>query len=571
MTIKKNYIFKLFKVINLEKFLKYNILKISFYGCLHTIAELLIILIIIPFIYQFIDQSSYNPLYLFIFDFFQIKEENYLNFQLNISVILLILIFIILIFLEKRIIKICFLFFSRTKKNALNVIIYQNLQKLFNKNISIYNQIIANELNISTQSALAFYSLIRACSLFLIFSGILLFMNFKLTVWIIISLILINLLVFKFFKKKFSLYGKLDLKQALKANSIIYNIIINLFSVRQYSLEYKVEDNAFRAFKDVENIRSEYLFNTKLIKYFLELIIFSLVLLFLYFVINYKNLFFDNIGFISIGAYAIFRLFPIINQFNSHVAQIVKFETAAKEILKTLSIIKNKKKQHFSKNLKNDVNKIEIKNYSLKVEDRYLIKNSNLRLNKKILYFLTGANGSGKSTFCQSLLKVKKYQGKIKFDNLNLQKISDYNLFKILKFCPQNDLIFNDTTVFNITFKNNLNELEQNKLNKIINLTRLNEFAKDKNIFTEKLGEHGSKLSGGEMQKILISRSLFFDPKILIMDEVFSNISSKDTELICKDLQQFYSDMLIIIISHKIPKTVKYKEIEIKDKKIKLI
>ena len=115
----------------------------------------------------------------------EVNEKNYLNFQLKISVIFLIFTFIILIYFERKIIKICFSFFSKTKVNTLNVIIYQNLENLFNKNISTYNQIVANELNIATQSAISFYNLIRALSLFLIFSSVLLFMNFKLTIWII--------------------------------------------------------------------------------------------------------------------------------------------------------------------------------------------------------------------------------------------------------------------------------------------------------------------------------------------------------------------------------------------------
>ena len=102
-----------------------------------------------------------------------------------------------------------------------------------------------------------------------------------------IFLIIINFIVFSLFVKKFSIYGKLDLKQALRANSIIYNIVINLFTVRQYSLENKVTNTANYAFKDVENIRSDYLLNTKYIKYFLEVIIFSLVLLF--FIFYYKS------------------------------------------------------------------------------------------------------------------------------------------------------------------------------------------------------------------------------------------------------------------------------------------
>ena len=73
------------------------------------------------------------------------------------------------------------------------------------------------------------------------------------------------------------------------------------------------------------------------------------------------------------------------------------------------------------------------------------------------------------------------------------------------------------------------------------------------------------------MQKILIARSLFFDPKILIMDEIFSNISSSDTQIICKNLLKYRPDLLVIIISHKIPKLGDFREINIRNNKIKLI
>ena len=40
------------------------------------------------------------------------------------------------------------------------------------------------------------------------------------------------------------------------------------------------------------------------------------------------------------------------------------------------------------------------------------------------------------------------------------------------------------------------------------------------------------------------------------MDEIFSNIIGADTQIICKNLRKFYPDLLVIIISHKIPKKV---------------
>ena len=64
------------------------------------------------------------------------------------------------------------------------------------------------------------------------------------------------------------------------------------------------------------------------------------------------------------------------------------------------------------------------------------------------------------------------------------------------------------------------------------------------------LGERGSKISGGQMQRIGIARALFVNPDILIFDEATNSLDSKNEKDILKTIYSLKKDKIIIIISH---------------------
>jgi len=66
------------------------------------------------------------------------------------------------------------------------------------------------------------------------------------------------------------------------------------------------------------------------------------------------------------------------------------------------------------------------------------------------------------------------------------------------------------------------------------------------------VGERGITLSGGQKQRLAIARALLADPKILILDDSFSNIDTNTEALILKDLKSKIKNLTKIIISHRI-------------------
>ena len=86
------------------------------------------------------------------------------------------------------------------------------------------------------------------------------------------------------------------------------------------------------------------------------------------------------------------------------------------------------------------------------------------------------------------------------------------------------------------------------------------------------VGEKGTKISGGEKQRIAIARSLYIDPEIMIFDEATSGLDPDTENKIIDSINKIASDKTIIMVSHKRSSLRHCKKIyEIKEKVLHLI
>ncbi len=74
-------------------------------------------------------------------------------------------------------------------------------------------------------------------------------------------------------------------------------------------------------------------------------------------------------------------------------------------------------------------------------------------------------------------------------------------------------------------------------------------FSKKKND-QKYFGESGSKISGGQKQRIGIARALYFNPKILILDESLNAIDNKTGKKIFQNIVKNYPKLTIILVTH---------------------
>lgn len=194
---------------------------------------------------------------------------------------------------------------------------------------------------------------------------------------------------------------------------------------------------------------------------------------------------------------------------------------------------------------------IEFKNmhFSYSKENETL-RDISFKINSGEKVAIVGLNGSGKSTLINILLKMyEPSKGEVYIDGMNLEYINTKDLRNAISLVNQNSYIFNGSIRENISlFKN----LPEERVNELLELSGAYEFVKDlpEGIETN-LGDNGGKFSGGEKQKLVLSRAFSKMSNTLILDEATSNIDLKsENELNYLFLNRF-KDNTIIFITHK--------------------
>ena len=166
---------------------------------------------------------------------------------------------------------------------------------------------------------------------------------------------------------------------------------------------------------------------------------------------------------------------------------------------------------------------------------------------------IVGASGSGKSTLMKILLRFyDDYNGKIIVgENTDLKSIDIENWRANCGSILQNGKIFNDTILKNIVLDDETIDLD--RLHDAVNSANLTEFIESLplKLYTM-LGPGGSGISGGQMQRILIARALYKNPRILFMDEATNSLDSKNEIEITQHLLERFAGRTTVVIAHRL-------------------
>ena len=232
-------------------------------------------------------------------------------------------------------------------------------------------------------------------------------------------------------------------------------------------------------------------------------------------------------------------------------------------------IKKNDKKLDYQKNL--TINNLDFK---YKINKEYTLKDVSLSLSGKDKIGIFGESGSGKSTLLNLIL------GFLEPDEINSVKSNNISIYKDkeswranISYVPQRVVILDQSLKSNVILSNPFMEFNQSKYKNAVEMSGLNTVIdKLENKDETLLGEDGDKISMGEKQRIGIARAIYRDSQIIIMDEMSNFLDEKNKSEIIENIHDFFSDKIIIMVSHD-KEVLKYsnKIYELKDKKLNLL
>ena len=165
---------------------------------------------------------------------------------------------------------------------------------------------------------------------------------------------------------------------------------------------------------------------------------------------------------------------------------------------------------------------------------------------------LVGSSGSGKSTILSLVLNfIKPTSGTIRIDGKELRSVRLRDYRRRLGVVLQDNFLFDGTILDNIRFANP--EASFETIKDICRIANADEFIeKFPNGYETVVGERGVKLSGGQKQRVAIARAIIADPRILILDEATSSLDSESEALIQDGLNELMKGRTTFVIAHRL-------------------
>lgn len=199
--------------------------------------------------------------------------------------------------------------------------------------------------------------------------------------------------------------------------------------------------------------------------------------------------------------------------------------------------------------------RIEFKgvSFSYKETGPLILDGVRFTVEKGSIVAIVGPSGSGKSTLVHLLLRFYDCgPGEIRVDGIDIRDYDISSLRKRMSFVSQTTFLFNDTIRNNITYGIS-GDVTDDAIYKMGVQMRIHDFVdRLPDRYETKVGERGSLLSGGECQRLAITRAMMRDAEILIMDEATSLLDSHMEEAINEHIYQATRQKTVIIVAHRL-------------------
>lgn len=193
-----------------------------------------------------------------------------------------------------------------------------------------------------------------------------------------------------------------------------------------------------------------------------------------------------------------------------------------------------------------------IQNLTFAYNENIILNNLNFVVEENRITAVVGASGSGKTTLLRVLAKLYEYNsGTIYFGKHKLENLSPSAFYEKIS------VVFQDVTLFNTTIMENIRIGNQGATDEEViqaaEMARCSEFIQQlPEGYQTIIGENGSRLLGGERQRLSIARAFLKNAPILFLDEISASLDSLNEYEVQKALTKLVKDKTVIVVAHRL-------------------
>ena len=183
------------------------------------------------------------------------------------------------------------------------------------------------------------------------------------------------------------------------------------------------------------------------------------------------------------------------------------------------------------------------------------LSNINLTIKPGEVVAFVGPSGGGKSTLVNLLPRFfKPTSGHIFLDDIPLEDIVLADVRRQIAFVSQDVILFNDTIAANVAYgANGPAGIDRGRVIEALEAANLSAMIKDlPEGIDSMVGDNGNRLSGGQRQRLAIARAIYKDAPILILDEATSALDSESERQVQEALDTLMANRTTLVIAHRL-------------------
>jgi ATP-binding cassette, subfamily B, bacterial MsbA len=185
-------------------------------------------------------------------------------------------------------------------------------------------------------------------------------------------------------------------------------------------------------------------------------------------------------------------------------------------------------------------------------EAKNVLNHVNLKMLGGKMTSIVGHSGAGKSTILNLIPRFyDSILGDIRIDNQSIYKSTIGSLRKNISLVSQDTTLFDDTIRNNIVYANS--NASQAEIEEAAKYSFASEFIeKLPNKYDTIIGENGTRLSGGEKQRLSIARAILKKSQIILLDEATSSLDAETENQIQEAINFLTKNRTTIVIAHRL-------------------
>ena len=424
---------------------------------------------------------------------------------------------------------------------------------IISNNLSFYNTNLLQQIDRVVMNTLGSINNISQQIFLMIFLLLpLIFFDPYSSLIIFLFLSIIFSITFLFLRNYFKTSGRKTSTYILNRTSSINELIRSFREIKIFNLSEKVKKKFSTSEKNINDISKITSFITHSTKPFMEIFLVCISSFVLILLLQNEKIDLDFIAKISVFLFAFYKLVPAFNSTYSAFNTLMFDTDAVNKIYQEVVDYDYSNKNEIEHEQFESIESISLNNINLKYKtaNQTSLNNVSVEFEKNKIYLIKGKSGAGKSSFLNILMGlIDKNEGTIQINKKEANIYENINWYNKISYVTQKINLLNQNIEVNVSLEEDKNKINIKKIHDILKLVNLYDEFVDR--IGENLIDDAANISGGQLQRIGISRALYRESEIIILDEPTSNLDQSNELKIFNLLNNIKKDKIIIIVSHK--------------------